>query len=332
MYRCGESSRKVVDFVLGEVAALQSDQPLSSIAAKTFGTEFFHPFNFSNADINAIRRLCSAIHHVGRRRFASYRFVLQGRDVFPKKLRTAVWIDYMGFNLSCRDSREDWLTPYCELCKTLKVPGYEIVRNRSARLVCAGDNKGKTDARVAEALKGDSVADFELLRKICGFKLSKGWLRDLLESRNNEAILENLILNEPDVLKTFPAVEMLFYLCSSCRSASKAARLSKALLAKCPESARVVDVDGLTPLDYTLFRDRNFSRGGLPFLLDDDEISDLEKVLVGAGVQPGHENAYGVSWSDVRALMPDVSAMDREWPVVSCKPRVVNMGLNPFAV
>ena len=312
MYRGGDNSRKVVDFVLGEVAALQSDQPLSLSAANTFGAEFFHPFNFSNVDINAIRRLCTAIHRIGRRRFASYRFVLQSRDVFSRKLRTAVWMDYMGLNLSCRDRREDWLTPYCELCKVLKAPDYEIIRNRSAKMVCASDKKNKPDSRLADALRSDSVADFELLRKICGLKLSKGWLRDHLECRDKVAILENLIKTDADVLETFPAVEMLFFLCSSCRSAAKAARLARALLAKCPEVASAVDCDGLTPLDYTLFRNRNFSTDGLPFR-DEDDTEVLEKALVESGVSPQHENKNGISWSDVHVLMPKETQIDEEW-------------------
>ncbi len=312
MYRGGDNSRKVVDFVLGEVAALQSDQPLSLSAANTFGAGFFHPFNFSNVDINAIRRLCTAIHCIGRRRFASYRFVLKSQDVFSRKLRTAVWVDYMGLNLSCRDRREDWLTPYCELCKVLKAPGYEIIRNRSAKMVCASDKKNKPDVRLADALRADSVADFELLRKIRGKKLSKGWLRDHLEHRDEVAILENLIKTDADVMKTFPAVEMLLFLCSSCLSAAKAARLARALLAKCPEVASAVDCDGLTPLDYTLFRNRNFSMDGLPFR-EEDDTTGLERVLVEAGVSPQHENAHGISWSDVHTLMQNKSQIDKEW-------------------
>ena len=90
MWRTGETSRQIVDFVLKSVGGLQGDTPLREVAANTFCADFFHPFNLSNVNVNLIRRLCSAIHRIGRRKFASYRFVLENRGLFPREVHTAV--------------------------------------------------------------------------------------------------------------------------------------------------------------------------------------------------------------------------------------------------
>ena len=98
MWRTGETSRQIVDHVLKSVGGLQGDTPLREAAANTFCADFFHPFNLSNVNVNLIRWLCSAIHRIGRRKFASYRFVLENRRLFPREVRTAVWIDYARIN------------------------------------------------------------------------------------------------------------------------------------------------------------------------------------------------------------------------------------------
>ena len=70
MWRSGETSRRIVDFVLKSVGRLQADTPMREVASNTFCADFSHPFNLSNVNVNLIRRLCSAIQRIGRRKFA----------------------------------------------------------------------------------------------------------------------------------------------------------------------------------------------------------------------------------------------------------------------
>lgn len=230
MWGTGETSRQIVDYVLKSVGGLQGDTPLREAAANTFCADFFHPFNLSNVNVNLIRRLCSAIHRIGRRKFASYRFVLENRMLFPREVRTAVWIDYARINLAA-DSNVliDWVTPYLQLCCALRSPGYELVRNINPMILGMTSRSYYQSEKLSAALRADSVSEFELLRTVEGLKLVKAWLRDHLQKEMATSIMENLIFNEPSIFKVFPAKEMMFYVCSSCRSAAKAAKLVRAI-------------------------------------------------------------------------------------------------------
>ena len=218
MWRAGETSRQIVDYVLKSVSGLQGDTPLREAAADTFCADFFHPFNLSNVNMNLIRRLCSAIHRIGRRKFASYRFVLENRALFPREVRTAVWIDYARINSgSGSNTQIDWVTPYLQLCCTLRSPGYEIVRNINPEILGMTSRSYYQSEKLEAALRADSVSEFELLRTVEGLKFIKAWLRNHLQKEMAPNIMENLILNEPSIFKVFPAKEMMFYVCSSCR-------------------------------------------------------------------------------------------------------------------
>ena len=312
MWRTGETSRRIVDFVLKSVGRLQGDTTLREVAANTFCADFFHPFNLSNVNVNLIRRLCSAIHRIGRRKFASYRFVLENRELFPREVRTAVWIDYARIN-SGADSNAviDWVTPYLQLCCTLRSPGYEIVRNINPVILGMTSRSYYQSEKLSAALRADSVSEFELLRTVEGLKFIKAWLRDHLQKEMAPNIMENLILNEPSIFKAFPANEMMFYVCSSCRSARKAAKLVRAIEKVSPGCVTAVDVNGMTPLDYTTFRVRNMS-DDLPFY-NESSPRELEQMLVYLGCDPKHENKYGISWADVHSQMPNMDRASKEW-------------------
>ena len=161
------------------------------------------------------------------------------------------------------------------------------------------------------ALRADSVSEFELLRTVEGLKFIKPWLRDHLQKEMASNIMENLILNEPSIFKAFPAKEMMFYVCSSCRSVAKAAKLVRAIETVSPGCVTAVDVNGMTPLDYTTFRVRNMS-DDLPFY-DESSPRELEQMLVYLGCDPKHENKYGISWSDVHSQMPNMDRANKEW-------------------
>lgn len=260
MWQTGETSRRIVDFVLNSVSGLLGDTPLREVATNTFCADFFHPFNLSNVNVNLIRRLCSAIHRIGRRKFASYRFVLENRELFPREVRTAVWIDYARINSGTGSNVViDWVTPYLQLCCTLRSPGYEIVRNINPVILGMTSRSYYQSEKLSAALRADSVSEFELLRTVEGLKFVKAWLRDHLQKEMAPNIMENLILNEPSIFKAFPSKEMMFYVCSSCRSAAKAAKLVRAIETVSPRCVTAVDVNGMTPLDYTTFRVRNMS-------------------------------------------------------------------------
>lgn len=191
MWRTGETSRRIVDFVLKSVGRLQADTPMREVASNTFCADFFHPFNLSNVNVNLIRRLCSAIHRIGRRKFASYRFVLENRELFPREVRTAVWIDYARIN-SGADSNAviDWVTPYLQLCCTLRSPGYEIVRNINPVILGMTSRSYCQSEKLSAALRADSVSEFELLRTVEGLKFIKAWLRDHLQKEMAPNIME----------------------------------------------------------------------------------------------------------------------------------------------
>lgn len=312
MWQTGETSRRIVDFVLKSIGRLQADTPMREVASNTFCADFFHPFNLSNVNVNLIRRLCSAIHRIGRRKFASYRFVLENRELFPREVRTAVWIDYARIN-SGADSNAviDCVTPYLQLCSTLRSTGYEIVRNINPVILGMTSRSYYQSEKLSAALRADSVSEFELLRTVEGLKFVKAWLRDHLQKEMATSIMENLILNEPSIFKAFPANEMMFYVCSSCRSARKAAKLVRAIEKVSPGCVTAVDVNGMTPLDYTTFRVRNMS-DDLPFY-NESSPRELEQMLVYLGCDPKHENKYGISWADVHSQMPNMDRASKEW-------------------
>ena len=312
MWRTGETSRLIVDYVLKSVGGLHGDTPLREVAANTFCADFFHPFNLSNVNVNLIRRLCSAIHRIGRRKFASYRFVLENRGLFSREVRTAVWIDYARINSgSGSDAQIDWVTPYLQLCCALRAPGYEIVRNINPVILGMTSRAYYQSEKLEAALRSDSVSEFELLRTVEGLKFIKAWMRDHLQKEMSSNIMENLILNEPSIFKAFPAKEMMFYVCSSCRSAAKAAKLVRAIETVSPGCVTAVDVNGMTPLDYTTFRVRNMA-DDLPFY-DESSPRELEQMLVYLGCDPKHENKYGISWADVHSQMPNMDRAAKEW-------------------
>ena len=314
MWRTGETSRQIVDFVLKSVSGLQGDAPMREVAANTFCADFFHPFNLSNVNVNLIRRLCSAIHRIGRRKFRSYRIVLGSRDLFPREVRTAVWIDYARINSgSGGDALIDWVTPYLQLCCALRAPGYEIVRNINPVILGMTSRAYYQSRKLEAVLRADSVSEFELLRTVEGLKFVKVWMRDHLQKEMSSNIMENLILNEPSIFKAFPAKEMMFYVCSSCRSAVKAAKLVRAIETVSPGCVTAVDVNGMTPLDYTTFRVRNMA-DDLPFY-DESSPRELEQMLAYLGCDPKHENKYGISWADVHSQMPNMDRASKEWGV-----------------
>ena len=312
MWRTGETSRQIVDYVLKSVGGLQGDMPLREVAANTFCADFFHPFNLSNVNVNLIRRLCSAIHRIGRRKFASYRFVLENRALFPREVRTAVWIDYAHIDSgSGGDAQIDWVTPYLQLCCALRSPGYELVRNINPLILGMTSRRYCQSEKLVAALRADSVSEFELLRTVEGLKFGKVWLRDHLQKEMAPNIMENLILNEPSIFKVFPAQEMMLYVCSSCRSATKAAKLVRAIETVSPGCVTTEDVNGMTPLDYTTFRVRNMS-DDLPFY-NESSPRELEQMLVYLGCDPKHENKYGISWVDVHFQMQNIDRATKEW-------------------
>ena len=311
MWKAGETSRALVDFVLGAIAEQRGNVPMNAIAAQTFGAVFFHPFNFATVNVNLIRRLGKAIHLVGRRKFESYRTVLEDRNSFPQEIRTAVWIDYMNINAIERDPREDWVSAYLDLYVSLRAPGYEIVRNMTPKIAGLVARRSRVGEKLEAAIRSDSVAEFELSRALEGFRPTKSWLRDHLAEEGCTAILEHLIRNVPETLKIFPADEMMFYICSSCSSVGKAARLVTALEEVSPGAIETVDVNGLTPLDYTVFRFKN-RVSDLPFC-DDSPIDELVDRLVYLGCDQDHQNKYGISWRDVHGQFEDLDRAHLEW-------------------
>ena len=135
--------------------------------------------------------------------------------------------------------------------------------------------------------------------------------------------MENLILNESSIFKVFPAKEMMFYVCSSCRSAAKAAKLVRAIETVSPGCVTAVDVNGMTPLDYTTFRVRNMS-DDLPFY-NESSPRELEQMLVYLGCDPKHENKYGISWADVHAQLSNLDRAFKEWGGKPCNKELVKL-------
>ena len=305
MWENGYTSPQISNLIAKEVGNIVCESPMREKAARMYGVDAFHPFNLANMDINAVRRYCTAIHDFGRSRFAAYKLVLMSKDVFRQEVRTTVWMDYMGIALFSR--RYDWLRLYIALYVGIRGNGYELVRNMYPDIIGHVSRKYNVSERLKTAFRQGSIGEFEMLKVIENVRFTKSMVRDMLKFPNGGQIVAHLIKTDATIRNAFQPAEMLFYICSSCKSATKAAIVAAALTEVAPECVKAVDPFGLTPLDYINIGIRTSSRclvnsrgtdssciGGMNLW------DDLASTLVRLGCNPYHGNRYGISYADVR--------------------------------
>jgi len=158
------------------------------------------------------------------------------------------------------------------------------------------------------AFREDSIGEFEMLRTIENVRFTKTMVRDMLKSPHGGQIVAHLIRTDGAIKSVFQPLEMLFYVCSSCESPTKATVIVEALAEVAPECVNAVDPFGLTPLDYINIGIRTSRR----FLADSrgadlscgvNRWDSLASTLVRLGCNPHHENKYGISYADVRCVL-----------------------------
>ena len=310
MWENGCASLQITDLIAKEVGNIVRESPMREKAAGMYGVDVFHPFNLANMDINVVRRYCKAIHDFGRSRFAAYKTVLMSKDVFRQEVRTTVWMDYMGVALFSR--RYDWLKLYLAIYVGIRGNGYELVRNMYPDIIGHGSRKYIVSERLKNAFREDSVGEFEILKTVENLRFTKSMVRNMIKSSDGGQIVAHLIRTDDMIKRVFPPLEMLFYVCASCESPTKATIIAEALAEVAPECVNAVDPFGLTPLDYINIGMRTSYR----FLVNSMGMDSsciggvnlwncLASTLVRLGCNPYHGNRYGISYADVRiALYP----------------------------
>lgn len=97
-----------------------------------------------------------------------------------------------------------------------------------------------------------------------------------------------------------PPREMMLFVCACCPNDAKAVALAEAIEMIAPGQAKSVDVNGWTPLFYSLFKCKNFKNGRRRFI----QAPMLEKWLIEHGCNPRQKDKYGLSWVDLRFHLP----------------------------
>ena len=310
MWEDGCTSPQISDLIAKEVGNIVCEMPMRERAVGMYSADAFHPFNLANMDINVVRNLCKAIHVFGRSRFAAYKMVLMSEGVFRQEVRTTVWMDYMWIALFSR--RHDWLKLYLALYVGIRGRGYELVRNMYPDIIGHISRKYIVSERLKKAFREDSVGEFEILKTVENLRFTKSMVREMIKSSDGGQIVAHLIRTDDMIKRVFPPMEMLFYVCASCESPTKATIIAEALAEVAPECVNAVDPFGLTPLDYINIGMRTSNR----FLVNSMGMDlgciggvnlwdCLASTLVRLGCNPYHGNKYGISYADVRrALYP----------------------------
>ena len=151
-----------------------------------------------------------------------------------------------------------------------------------------------------EALANDSWSALNILRDIGVMKLTKPVVRDILRSDNAGNIAERLMLEDGIIWRFFSPRDAFLLLCAACPNDAKCVRLGRILIEKDPNACCTPDINGYTPLIYTLFAHRR------PFMSSHNcflnrRRCDFERLLLANGCDPDHEDRFGLSW---RTLEP----------------------------
>lgn len=335
MWEQGSPLREISLFIVKSMESFGGKKPLSHQAGAPCDIGMFHPFNMAAMDVNALRRLCTAIHNIGRRKLRAYMAVLEEGDLFPQEVKTGLWMHYMGLTTClCGNmtgsALEDWLKPYLTLCVAMCAEGHEVLRMMEPSVAGMPSRKYKVSQRLADSFLRDDVAAYEIERHIEGVRFTKTVVRDMLADEHGRCIVSHLIGEEPAFMESFDAKEMLFYVCANCKDFGKAAALAKSLVGVSPDLIRCEDAFGQTPLDWTLLRLRRLE------LKDRDldnclaQMRTLASVLVELGADPHHRNKYGISYSDVERQLVSREQLWTEWGLDVGKPEWRNMRLRNY--
>ena len=267
--------------------------------------ELVSPFELARLDRNALKDLAEALGNVSGGLFLKLQEVLSDVENkrYPLEKRANAWLEYYrlgGFRGNeLLLAKVDWIEPYLKLLISLKAPGYEDLRNLNANLE-EFRSLGTWDSLISDSMLKDSFTEFMLHCDLVGLELKRGHIQELFENDEMLNISLGVIKKAPWLRKEFTPREMLLFVCACCPSDEKSVALAEAIESVAPGQAKAVDVNGWTPLTYSLFKCKNFKNGNHRFV----QAPQLEKWLVEHGCNPRQKDKYGLSWFDLRVNMP----------------------------
>ena len=272
-------------------------------------SEFVHPFVLAQCDPAALGELCKAMGGVSRGVFVKLNEILADRESrrFSKLQRIKAWLELYrlgGFQPKKRLlEKANWFPAYIKLLLSMDAPGAKDMRNLRGNIE-KETSVLRGNKMIIEALENDNFAEFILRCDIVGRELTRPIIRELIESSDYGNVCEGLILRYPQTFKMFPAREIALAICACCQSEEKSVRLIRALAKVFPGISGIVDVNGWTPLTYTLFRQKasgGYLRG---VYRGKNDAPTLEKLLIELGCDPNAKDKYGLSWREIRAVLP----------------------------
>jgi len=237
--------------------------------------------------------LCTSISRLAARQESVFesgqKLVLVGDD---SEERAKYWFRWMGFGANTWEYAayfEDMVAAYVQL----EYDGYKDVRcllpwNAFAKNI-------SSSATIADIIKKEDLSCFDALVKAKRVKISRSLLRNLIAENNSGFLVEHIILNHRKLLREFSVRELLFLVCAACVNEEKSVRVVRALLTVDPDACKVSDVNGFTPLVYTLYlhRSRNVPHEFHPFI---KRRTALERLLIDNGCDPNSQDRFGLSF------------------------------------
>lgn len=268
-------------------------------------SEMFHPFNLAAYNCEDLRALATELSKVPNDIIVRLRAMLEdvsGRR-FTNDKRAKAWLEFYrigGFRKNkLLLGKAAWFEPYIRLMVSRREKGWEDFQNL-VPLSSKGSSIGNAGQSIAEAIINDDFLEFIMHCDLMGVGLTKSDIQELIEINDAGNIADGVIRKLPNLAMWFPRREMLLYICACCPNDDKSVRLAAAIEAVEPGLAKSVDVNGWTPLTYSLFKKRHFKNGGHAFI----KSPKLEKWLIEHGCDPDRKDKYGLSWRQVRGYMP----------------------------
>ena len=267
--------------------------------------ELINPFELARVDLKTLKELAEALGKVSNGMFEKLEEVLWDRDgrQYAVDKRAKAWLEYyrldgfQGDDLAL--AKVNWIEPYLNLLVSILAPGYKDLRNLSLNLHMT-ESSERWPRLVSESMFKDAFSEFMIHCDLGGISLKRGHMQELFENEGMTNISIGLVKNAPWLRKEFPPREMFLFVCACCPDDEKSVRIAEAIESVAPGQAKAVDVNGWTPLVYSLFKCKSFKNGRHRFV----QSPLLEKWLIDHGCDPTYKDKYGLSWRDLRKYLP----------------------------
>lgn len=224
--------------------------------------------------------------------------------------RARVWFWFNGFTE--RKYRYNYfaetLEKYLKAMVVGERPGYGDLRFLMPWVVGMRSKRKRQSAQCEEAIGSDSWSRLRLLQDVGALRFTKPLVRDLLSADDEGKVAEQLF-REGICLECFTPRETLLHLCSACPNDGKCVRLARLLLEVDGDICRKVDVNGYTPLVYTLFAHcwQGVNQMSARII---SRRRGLERILLDNGCDPLHADRFGIHW---KALEDQAGEFIRGW-------------------